>query len=135
MNEKLVLDGEACRALLDTAPVGRIVYVDDVTRVRPVNYVRVGERIYFRSDHPSPNDELVTFEVDHIDDLARQGWSVIVRGTARALPSDDLDAALLALLEPWAPGPKHWVVVVGIDSIEGRWVHHADDGRGPGGYL
>ncbi|MFI6495562.1 pyridoxamine 5'-phosphate oxidase family protein [Streptomyces sp. NPDC050564] len=51
---------------------------------------------------------LVAFEVDHIDEALSQGWSVLVRGRARAVREPDAVERLeaLAYSGPWAGGER-----------------------------
>ncbi len=124
------LDERECLALLDLGVIGRVVYVDPEQHIRPVNYVRRGWEIYFRSDRPTPSAEIATFEVDHVDAVGHQGWSVVARGTARAKRVELADPDVVERLEPWAPGPKGWVISIRITEIQGRWVRGAAGGPG-----
>lgn len=113
-----VLDAETCLQLLDLSPVGRIAFVDAGEPViLPVNHVRIGHGIAFRS---APGSTLnaaqrratMAFEVDGYDQETRTGWSVLVRGTAD-LETDDDQVALLEEhdLHPWADTTEraNWV--------------------------
>ncbi len=117
-----------CWTLLRAVTVGRLVVPDPELIIRPVNFVVVDERIVVRSDWSVPHGVGVLFEVDSIDESAKQGWSVIAQGHAQAIQADDLPRSVLDLLDPWAPGDKRVVLVVDVDRVTGRWVR---SGRRP----
>jgi nitroimidazol reductase NimA-like FMN-containing flavoprotein (pyridoxamine 5'-phosphate oxidase superfamily) len=58
-------------------------------------------------------DYQVAVEVDQIDIKAREGWFVLVRGTAHHLDTEDERASFIdAGLEPWVEGvPVHFIRV------------------------
>lgn len=130
LNAKLVelSDGE-CRRLLSTHGVGRIaVFTPDGPAIFPVNYVVAGRDIAFRTSGDAVLARAagteVAFEVDHIDDVTRLGWSVMavgeVEGVTDAEELGRLDAVAYSL--PWAGGPRtHWMKVTAI-RITGRRV-------------
>jgi nitroimidazol reductase NimA-like FMN-containing flavoprotein (pyridoxamine 5'-phosphate oxidase superfamily) len=78
---------DECYRLLRTQQVGRLaVNAEHHPLVFPVNYGMDGDTIVLRT---APGTELsaaahanVTFEVDSIDQVARRGWSVLVRALA-----------------------------------------------------
>jgi len=120
------LDVDVCWQLLARRNVGRIAFVlDDEPIVLPVNYVVDGKAIVFRTGPTSILEALASgaraaFEVDGADPEVKTGWSVLVRGEAREVPSDER-ARLAALpLEPWAPGERdRWLRLV-PDVVTGR---------------
>ena len=116
------IDVEGCLMLLATQRVGRLVFDAPDAQIRPMNYVVIDGQIVMRADHPMDLPPRVVFEVDQVDPLDRQGWSVIVRGPAAVLPMDEVDAELFENLEPWAEGAMLWTVRVRIDEVSGRWV-------------
>jgi uncharacterized protein len=82
------LDEFECRRLLRTEMIGRLgVIVDGKPQVFPVNFAVAGEDIVIRTDLGSKSAAAlsgpVVFEVDHLDDTDRSGWSVMVHGSAR----------------------------------------------------
>lgn len=118
--------------LLAGSPVGRIVIaVDDITDIFPVSHTVIDGAIYFRT---SPGEKLagltanasVLFEADNL--TASDAWSVIVRGLARTLDSDDdLEPVLDRLREPFVRGRKDAVVRITPASVSGRRFHPVDD--------
>ena len=135
MNESQLepLSDEDCLRYLREATVGRIAFViDGDPVVFPVNY-----RLVESSPRPllamrtRPGNVIeqaptsVAFEIDSIDHLRHQGWSVLVRGellratatSEKLLERYDPDSWLadreaLLFIEPW--------------SITGRKLHSAD---------
>src|SRR5437660_8888175 len=81
------LSRQECVTLMATQEVGRLVVVDEGRPlIFPVNYALDGEAPVFRtasgtklwaSTHSS-----VAFEVDHVENETKTGWSVIVHGIA-----------------------------------------------------
>ena len=117
------LERDECFALLAANAVGRLAVGRDglAPLVRPVNYLLEGEVIVFRTAPGSKLDAArtrpVAFEVDGIDYLRREGWSVIVEGHAYEATHWEFDHLEL---EPWAPGVKdHWVRIV-AGEVSGR---------------
>ncbi|MEU0398033.1 pyridoxamine 5'-phosphate oxidase family protein [Streptomyces sp. NPDC006208] len=69
----------------------------------------------------------MAFEVDYIDDVFSQGWSVLVVGQARAATEDDavrrLEAGARTL--PWAGGQRALWLAIAPTRITGRRVVNA----------
>ncbi|WP_373921985.1 pyridoxamine 5'-phosphate oxidase family protein [Streptomyces sp. T12] len=83
-----------CRALLSTHGVGRIAVPTVTGPVSvPVNYSVVNSAIVFRTAPVTTPSQAsgcqAAFEIDRIDDVFIQGWSVLVRGHARAVTDPD----------------------------------------------
>ncbi|MBU9766393.1 pyridoxamine 5'-phosphate oxidase family protein [Mycobacterium sp. TNTM28] len=123
-----VLSERECWDRLGSQSLGRIVTtVDDEANIFPVNFAVHNRAILFRTGEGTKlisaaiNNQVV-FEVD--DHTASDGWSVIVRGTARTLRTDEeLDAAARVQLLPWTATTKtHWVLV-SPNRVTGRRFH------------
>ena len=119
------LDVAQCWARLGTQELGRIItHVGDVIEVFPINYVVDRDAVLFRTAEGTKlfslivNDDVI-FEVDdHTDEDA---WSVIVRGTASVLETDDeVQHADSLPLRPWIPTLKHNYVRIVPNEITGR---------------
>jgi uncharacterized protein len=105
------------------------VYSDDLGPAAiPVNYALAGQDIVFRSEDGSKvrglRDHSVAFEVDHIDDASRSGWSVLVRGTSQMIELERVHEVLRRidgdLPLPWKTGiHKIWVVIT-PKTVTGR---------------
>jgi nitroimidazol reductase NimA-like FMN-containing flavoprotein (pyridoxamine 5'-phosphate oxidase superfamily) len=113
-----------CLDLLGTKRVGRVAHNDpDGPVVVPVNYVLQDGMVLFRiSPYSRLADRLrdgsASFQVDHVDEDARTGWSVLVRGhAARAkgweLPESDERPT------PWAEGNRNLHVRLSPHHISG----------------
>ncbi|MCV7065153.1 pyridoxamine 5'-phosphate oxidase family protein [Mycolicibacterium farcinogenes] len=111
--------------LLDGVALGRLVTaVDDEAHVFPVNFVVQNRTILFRTAAGTKlisaaiNNQVV-FEAD--DHNSAEGWSVIVRGIARTLRTDEeLDEAERAQLLPWTATTKTHYVRVSPVRVTGR---------------
>ncbi|MHB9864230.1 helix-turn-helix domain-containing protein [Streptomyces sp. YIM S03343] len=121
------LSVQECRTLLGTHGVGRIaVPTAEGPLIVPVNYTVIDGGIVFSTAPgtvPAQADGCrVAFEIDRIDDVFSQGWSVLVRGLARAVTDPDEVHRLIdrAYSEPWAGGRRSMWVRVEPLRITGR---------------
>jgi uncharacterized protein len=126
------LSRDECLELLATPQLGRLaVVVHEEPLIFPVNYALHNGCVVFRTDPgtklSAAADRVVVFEIDGTDAPSHEGWSVIVRGTAR----EEQDAAQIRELDrlplrPWAPGDKgHWLRIHS-SAITGRRVVHVE---------
>jgi transcriptional regulator with XRE-family HTH domain len=118
-----------CRRLIAAGGIGRIAFSTTAGPiVLPVNFAVVAGTIVVRTGEGTAidghADERVAFEVDHIDEALRQGWSVLVRGTAHrvAHPAELQNIRRDASLWPWPGGDRDVYVRVVPDTITGRQV-------------
>ncbi|HVM39793.1 MAG TPA: pyridoxamine 5'-phosphate oxidase family protein [Acidimicrobiia bacterium] len=126
-----VIPREDCVRLLGTTMIGRVgVVVAGRPVVLPVNYVVDGDRVIFRTDDGTKFDaavrgEFVAFEIDDVDSMYHQGWSVLVTGVAEEITDPtELDRVRMLPLRPWAHGAKaHFVRIVPV-TISGRRITH-----------
>jgi hypothetical protein len=131
------LDEAECLRLISPGGLGRLVYSGrfDLT-VLPVNY-RVHEgSIVFRTAEHSPTDEdlrtgiagaeyRVAFEVDDVDLAVREGWSVLIQGSAHHVESEQERASVAAAgVEPWAGGDRQLFIRITPSRITGRRIRH-----------
>ncbi|MEU2110894.1 pyridoxamine 5'-phosphate oxidase family protein [Streptomyces sp. NPDC019507] len=121
------LGAEECRALLSTHGVGRIALTTpDGPAVLPVNYEVVDDEIAFRTAPGSAPATAVgaevAFEVDHLDETAGEGWSVLAVGPARHVTETDAVRRLAdgAHTEPWAGGEREMWVSIRPQRLTGR---------------
>lgn len=122
-----VLDHDECLRLLTEAHLGRIgVTSGALPLIFPVNYRLDGDDVLFRTAVGTKLDiatrgTIVAFEVDDFDPLSHAGWSVVVTGRARTLPTDEAEERLSrAPVARWAPGPDGNTVAVSLDMVSGR---------------
>ncbi|MFI6493611.1 helix-turn-helix domain-containing protein [Streptomyces sp. NPDC050564] len=125
--ELIELSAEECRARLSRHGIGRLATdTPDGPIILPLNYSVVDGAITFRTAPDAvpatAAGALVAFEVDHIDEALSQGWSVLVRGRARAVREPDAVERLeaLAYSRPWAGGERDMWVRIEPESITGR---------------
>ncbi|MFE9451595.1 helix-turn-helix domain-containing protein [Streptomyces sp. NPDC006739] len=121
------LTAPECQALLGSHGVGRLAVATSTGPVIvPVNYSVVDEAIVFRTATgatPARADgRPVAFEVDRIDDAFSQGWSVLVRGVARAVtdPEQRRRYAEEAHSGPWAGGDRELWLRIESGIVTGR---------------
>lgn len=111
--------------LIEGTKHGRLVVtVAGEPDIFPVNYAVADRKLYLRTAPGNKLAELtinskVLFETDGI--LSEEAWSVVVRGTARALEqSGEIAAAESLGLKPWVPTLKDFYVEIEPVSISGR---------------
>lgn len=127
------LDEAECLRLIAPGGIGRLAYSGRYgPTVLPVNYALHEGTIVFRTAHDSPTDEdlrtgiadaeyKVAFEIDEFDPAAREGWSVLVQGSAHHVESADERASVeQAGVEPWAGGARELYLRVLPTRITGR---------------
>ena len=132
------LDEPECLRLISGTEIGRLAYVGryDLT-VLPVNYRLVDGSILFRTAQDSLTGEdlrtgiahadfKVSFEVDHLNEATRDGWSVLIQGPAHHLDSDtEQESVRSAGVEPWPSGEKDHFIRITPVRITGRRIRRA----------
>jgi hypothetical protein len=120
-----VLDDSEAWNLLSSVALGRLVTsFGGQLEIFPVNFVTQNKTVLFRTAEGTKlfttvMNEKVLFEAD--DHTADEGWSVILRGTARMLSSaDEIHEADQAGLMPWVPTEKLRFVRVTPSEISAR---------------
>ena len=136
MAERVIveLDEEQCLQLIAPSGIGRIAYASrSGPAVLPVNYALQDGAVVFRTAENSPLDEdlrtgidgadyRVAFEIDDIDMVGKQGWSVLLQGPAHLVKETEQEAVRRAGVEPWAPGDRELFVRIVPSRITGRRV-------------
>ena len=123
------LSAAECYDLLSPGGVGRVAFTtSDGPVVLPVNYAMSGQTVIFRT---APDtllagylNGLAGFEVDRLDEVLRQGWSVLVTGRAVQVTSEAEVRHLeqYAGVRPWAGGPRDVYVRIIPRKITGRCI-------------
>ncbi|MFJ4044525.1 pyridoxamine 5'-phosphate oxidase family protein [Microbacterium sp. NPDC089987] len=121
---------QECRELLRATTVGRIGFVADArVQIIPVNYLVDGDDVIIRAAPSGVLSRLtastveVAFEVDHHDDLAGSGWSVLLGGSVSKMTAEELAAVPGASRRsPWAEGDRSLPLRLTPSSISGRRV-------------
>ncbi|MEV7013384.1 pyridoxamine 5'-phosphate oxidase family protein [Streptosporangium sp. NPDC051022] len=131
------LDPAECLRLISPGGVGRVAFNEpEGPVVLPVNYAVHEGAVVFRTAFGGPLDERlrtgvqgvefkVAFEVDRIDDASREGWSVLIRGGAHHVATEDEQAeARSSGVQPWAGGERELYVTILPTEISGRRIQH-----------
>lgn len=124
-DEVTVLAESECWNLLAGMTLGRLVTsVDGQPEIFPVNYAVQRRSVLFRT---AEGTKLVSTAINHdvlfeVDDHnATEGWSVIVRGTARSLHTEEeIEDADRAQVQPWIASEKPHYVRVLPRQVTGR---------------
>ena len=128
-----LLDEAECLRLISAGGVGRIGYTGRFgPTVLPVNYALHEGTIVFRTGLHGPLGEdlrtgiehaesKVAFEIDELSPAAREGWSILIQGSAHPVDSEAERASVMQSgVEPWAGGEKELFVRVIPTRITGR---------------
>jgi nitroimidazol reductase NimA-like FMN-containing flavoprotein (pyridoxamine 5'-phosphate oxidase superfamily) len=132
------LDEAACMELLSTGTIARLIYNSRYGPVALPSEYKIHEgSIVFRTYRVTFTEEdlrtgiahaeyQVVVEVDHVDSEAREGWVVLVRGTAHQVDTEAERASVSNVgLESWVEGePEHFIRVDPI-SIAGQRIRPA----------
>jgi nitroimidazol reductase NimA-like FMN-containing flavoprotein (pyridoxamine 5'-phosphate oxidase superfamily) len=120
-----ILSETECWNLLSSVALGRLVTsVDGEPAIFPVNFVVQRRTVLFRTSEgtklvSAAINNQVLFEADGHG--VTEGWSVIVKGTARILrTNEEIDEAERAQLLPWTATVKRHYVRIRPLSITGR---------------
>jgi uncharacterized protein len=120
-----ILPEHECWDLMSGVALGRLVTsVDGLPEIFPVNFVVQHKSILFRTAEgtklvSTAINNHVLFEVDEHN--VAEGWSVIVKGRARSLRTDEqIQEAERAQLLPWVSSEKTHYVRVLPDAVTGR---------------
>lgn len=125
-NLRTLSPGE-CLSLLEPGGVGRVGFTSpEGVVILPVNFAVTRQTIVFRT---APDTLLaahgnapVSFEADRLDEARREGWSVLVQGSAHQVTSEHEIQRLenATRLEPWASGARDVYVRITPARISGR---------------
>jgi nitroimidazol reductase NimA-like FMN-containing flavoprotein (pyridoxamine 5'-phosphate oxidase superfamily) len=131
------LDEAECLRLVAGQEVGRIAYNGRFgPTVLPVNYRFFEGSVVFRTGAGSPMDEdlrtgiedaeyRIAFEVDEFEAGLREGWSVLIQGSAHHVTSPEECAAVArAGVTPWPAGAKNAYLRIRPSRITGRRLRH-----------
>ena len=129
------LDEADCLRLITPGGIGRIAYSGRYgPTVFPVNYRVYEGTIVFRTAPDSPTDTdlrtgianaeyRVAFEIDAFDCDAREGWSVLIQGSAHHVDSDAERASVRAAgVEPRPTEDRDLFLRIMPSRITGRRV-------------
>src|SRR5271166_7164080 len=132
-----VLSEDESWSLLDSASLGRLVTsIGGEPEIFPVNFVVQDRTVLFRTAEGTKlfvavTNGKVAFEAD--DHNVAEGWSVIVKGHAQVLNTDDeIQKAERAELFPWTATQKDHYIRVIPSEFTGR---HFSFGPEPDSFL
>lgn len=129
-----VLERQTCLNLLATRDIGRVAFTidgDAAPTVLPVNYALLNDTIVFRSTLAGSIMRYArgyaAFQVDHLDEERREGWSVLCSGRCRWVRDDgELERVPQGRMpRPWAAGPRDQVLKIVPARISGREIQRA----------
>ncbi len=119
------LSEDQCWEALHSSSIGRLaVSVGNEPNIYPVSFLAAEQRLVFRTSPGTKLAELtvnsqVAFEIDGFE--ADEAWSVVVKGTARALDrQSDIDAADGLSLRSIIPTLKYVYVEITPHEVTGR---------------
>jgi nitroimidazol reductase NimA-like FMN-containing flavoprotein (pyridoxamine 5'-phosphate oxidase superfamily) len=134
------LDETESLSLIAGGGVGRIGYTSRFgPAVLPVNYDLHEQTIVFRTGlHSAMVEDLhtgiadadyyVAFEIDHLQPVTQEGWSVLVQGAAHFVDSEEELASVAGLdVEAWAGGPKEQFIRIIPRRITGRRIRRTPE--------
>jgi len=123
---------EECLSLLRQHPVGRVAVAQEgAPVVLPVNYRLVEAVDTWVAVRTRPGSILdgaplgAALEVDQIDPVHREGWSVLVRGTLLHVDPDAVEFRERFDPEPWFSEERDSWLVLEPFAITGRRLHAA----------
>ena len=131
------LPDEECLELLRSRSVGRIAFnVDGFPFVVPVNYRLVEAHgttpsawIALRTRPGNVIDQAsddVAFEIDNVDMIRQDGWSVLVRGTLHEIDPDAANIRERFDPQPWINAERDAWLLIEPFAITGRRLHPAE---------
>ena len=134
MSDRMIIELDEAESLklVSRGGIGRIAYQSRFgPAVLPVNYKWHGGAVVFRTTRHSALDEdlqtgiaggdyLVAFEVDAIDEIGRQGWSVLIQGPAHHVSEAERESAERAGVEPWPAGERELFMRIVPNRVTGR---------------
>src|ERR1700750_602363 len=131
------LDEAESLRLISAGGIGRIAYQSRFgPAVLPVNYRWHDGAVVFRTARHSALDEdlqtgisggdyLVAFQVDAIDEIGRQGWSVMIQGPAHHVSEAERESAERAGVEPWPAGERELFMRIVPNRVKRRRIQSA----------
>ncbi|MEV1199515.1 pyridoxamine 5'-phosphate oxidase family protein [Microbispora rosea] len=123
------LEPRECLRLVAPGGVGRVAFTGPTGPVvLPVNYTIHRGNVVFRTRLGGSIGEgalesattMIGFEVDHIDEARREGWSVLIQGPACPVAPGELP---VPGLEPWPGGDRGLYIRIVPRHITGRRIH------------
>jgi nitroimidazol reductase NimA-like FMN-containing flavoprotein (pyridoxamine 5'-phosphate oxidase superfamily) len=117
---------EECYRRLNRLDVGRIsVEAPGGPDILPVNYRVDNRSIIVRTSPYGALSELpgrpVAFEVDDLNLGTKTGWSVLLKGTVRAVEAEEMfELRMMGAPQPWAGGVRNLYLRLSPHHVTGR---------------
>jgi uncharacterized protein len=118
---------DECLHLMTSVPVGRIIYTRQaLPAVELVNFAIDNGDIIIRTDQSGKlaaaiRGTVVAFEVDDLDIVRHDGWSVTVVGQSQEVTDPDEIGRLEQIgLYSWAPGDRQHFIRISPGILNGR---------------
>ena len=139
MSDRMLIELDEAESLelVSLGGIGRIAYQSRFgPAVLPVNYKWHDGAVVFRTTRHSALDEdlqtgiaggdyKVAFEIDAIDEIGRQGWSVLIQGPAHHVSEAERESAERAGVEPWPAGERELFMRIAPNRVTGRRIQFA----------
>jgi nitroimidazol reductase NimA-like FMN-containing flavoprotein (pyridoxamine 5'-phosphate oxidase superfamily) len=132
------LEEAECLRLITAGGVGRIGYTGRFgPTILPVNFALHEQTIVFRTGLHSPMGEdlrtgiayaeyKVAFEIDEINPATKEGWSILIQGSAHHVDSESELAEVRRLgVQTWPGGEKDLFIRIVPVRITGRRIRRA----------
>jgi nitroimidazol reductase NimA-like FMN-containing flavoprotein (pyridoxamine 5'-phosphate oxidase superfamily) len=127
-----VLSAAMALELLSRGGVGRVVFTDDRGPVAlPVNFRLLDGTIVFRTGPGSilraiERAQRIGFEVDRLDDVLGEGWSVVATGEAEVVSDPEERTRIDALhIHPWTGSERPTPVRLAPKLLTGRRIRRS----------
>lgn len=126
-----VMSREDCESRLRAGYLGRLaVNIDGAPMIYPMNYRYVNGAVHLRTRMGARLSTIVAegpvpaaFEIDHVDETYRTGWSVVVRGQLEIADKETVREVLRTQpLRPWAAGQRDYWLRLSAAAVTGRAV-------------
>ena len=127
VHELQLLNPSECEELLAQHSIGRVgISMAALPVVFPVNYAVLDGDIIIRTGEGTKLDAalagaVVAFEIDDVDPIYHEGWSVLVQGRASVVSEPaDIQRVERLPLRPWAPGGRDRIIRIPAEIVSGR---------------
>jgi nitroimidazol reductase NimA-like FMN-containing flavoprotein (pyridoxamine 5'-phosphate oxidase superfamily) len=120
------LERQECLRRIDRTTIGRVAVTSDaLPAIVPVNYIRSGTSIIFRTEPGGMlaracDRAVVAFEIDGLAPDGLAGWSVLVVGVAEHLDGSAAVRAATAGLTTAAGDGRDQFIAISLTNVTGR---------------
>ncbi|WP_061298298.1 pyridoxamine 5'-phosphate oxidase family protein [Herbidospora cretacea] len=127
------LDEKECLRLIEQGGIGRVAFGEATgLTVFPVNYRLIDGQVVFRIRKGGTMDQgissgiddlevKIAFQVDHIDERNRDGWTVLIQGPAHHVSGSELSAG--ADVDSWAGSDRDHYIRIAPQRVTGRKIN------------